>query len=159
MSAKAADGVLGELAQVLRAAQVAGVDDFVRQHPQGYGMRLGERGEGLSGGQRQAVAIARALVSKPAILVFDEATSAMDAGSETAVLQRLSQEIGPRTFVTITHKASLLQMVRKIIVLEQGKVAAQGTPEQFMRQQQAQAAPGPAGPSAPVATPPAGPAA
>jgi ABC-type bacteriocin/lantibiotic exporter with double-glycine peptidase domain len=61
--------------------------------------------------------------------------------------------------VTITHKASLLQMVRKIIVLEQGKVAAQGTPEQFMRQQQAQAAPGPAGPSAPVATPPAGPAA
>jgi ATP-binding cassette subfamily C protein LapB len=132
-------------AQVLRAAQVAGVDDFVRQHPQGYGMRLGERGEGLSGGQRQAVAIARALVSKPAILVFDEATSAMDAGSETAVLQRLSQEIGPRTFVTITHKASLLQMVRKIIVLEQGKVAAQGTPEQFMRQQPGQAGTAPTG--------------
>ena len=146
-------------AQVLHAAQVAGVDDFVRQHPQGYGMRLGERGEGLSGGQRQAVAIARALVSKPAVLVFDEATSAMDAGSETAVLQRLSHEIGPRTFVTITHKASLLQMVRKIIVLEQGKVAAQGTPEQFMRQQQAQAAQAPAGPSAPVATQAAGPAA
>jgi ATP-binding cassette subfamily C protein LapB len=62
----------------------------------------------------------------------------MDAASETAVLQRLAQEIGPRTFITITHKASLLQMVRKIIVLEQGKVAAQGTPEQFLRQQQAQ---------------------
>lgn len=132
-------------AEVLHAAQVAGVEEFVRLHPQGYGMRLGERGEGLSGGQRQAVALARALVSKPAILVFDEATSAMDAASETAVLQRLAQEIGPRTFVTITHKASLLQMVRKIIVLEQGKVAAQGTPEQFMRQQQAQAQGGGAG--------------
>ena len=134
-------------AEVLHAAQVAGVEEFVRLHPQGYGMRLGERGEGLSGGQRQAVALARALVSKPAILVFDEATSAMDAASETAVLQRLAQEIGPRTFVTITHKASLLQMVRKIIVLEQGKVAAQGTPEQFLRQQQAQGG-GAGGPTA-----------
>jgi ATP-binding cassette subfamily C protein LapB len=100
------------------------------------------------------VAIARALVSKPAVLVFDEATSAMDAASETAVLQRLSQEIGPRTFVTITHKASLLQMVRKIIVLEQGKVAAQGTPEQFMRQQPGQAGTAPAGLSGQAAAQP-----
>jgi ATP-binding cassette subfamily C protein LapB len=147
-------------AEVLQAAQIAGVDDFVRQHPQGYGMRLGERGEGLSGGQRQSVAIARALVSKPAILVFDEATSAMDAASETAVLQRLAQDIGERTFVTITHKASLLQMVRKIIVIEQGKVAAQGTPEQFMRQQQAQGGGGgvggPSGPVGPGGAPGAG---
>jgi len=142
-------------AQILHAAQVAGVDDFVRLHPEGYGMRLGERGEGLSGGQRQAVAIARALVSKPAVLVFDEATSAMDAGSETTVLQRLAQEIGSRTFVTITHKASLLQMVRKIIVLEQGKLAAQGAPEQFMRQQAVQADSNPASVSGHAAAQPA----
>ena len=108
----------------------------MRQHPQGYGLRLGERGEGLSGGQRQAVAVARALVSRPSILVFDEATSAMDMGSESALLQRMGQEIGPRTFVTITHKASLLQMVGKIIVFDQGKVAAQGTPEQLLKAQQ-----------------------
>ncbi|OGB58091.1 MAG: hypothetical protein A2503_07465 [Burkholderiales bacterium RIFOXYD12_FULL_59_19] len=124
--------------EILRAAQISGVDEFVRQHPEGYGLRLGERGEGLSGGQRQAIAVARALLGKPKILLFDEATSAMDMGSETALLQRLSKEIGDCTFVTITHKASLLQIVNKIIVIDQGKVVMQGTPEQLMRAQQTQ---------------------
>ena len=124
--------------EILHAAQIAGVDDFVRQHPEGYGLRLGERGEGLSGGQRQSIAIARALLGNPKILLFDEATSAMDMGCESALLQRLGQEIGNRTFVTITHKASLLQMVNKIVVIDQGRVAMQGTPEQLMRAQQTQ---------------------
>ena len=127
-------------AEILHAAQVAGVDDFVRQHPEGYSLRLAERGEGLSGGQRQAVAIARALLRRPPVLLFDEATSAMDINAEATLLQKLGQEIGPRTFITITHKASLLQMVNKVIVIDQGKVAMQGTPEQLMRAQQAQAA-------------------
>ena len=126
--------------EILRAAQIAGVDDFVKQHPQGYGMLLGERGEGLSGGQRQAVAVARALLGKPKILLFDEATSAMDLGAETAMLQRLGAEIADCTFVTITHKASLLQIVDKIVVIDQGRVAMQGTPEQLMKAQQAQQA-------------------
>jgi len=126
--------------EILRAAQISGVDDFVKQHPQGYGMRLGERGEGLSGGQRQAIAVARALLGKPKILLFDEATSAMDLGSETALLQRLGTEISDCTFVTITHKASLLQMVDKIVVIDQGRVAMQGTPDQLMKAQQAQQA-------------------
>jgi ATP-binding cassette subfamily C protein LapB len=139
-------------AEILHAAQIAGVDDFVKQHPEGYGLRLGERGEGLSGGQRQAVAIARALLRKPQILLFDEATSAMDQGAETALLQKIGSEIGQRTFVTITHKASLLQIVNKIIVIEQGKVAAQGTPEQLLRRQQAAAQP-----TAPAAAAPASP--
>jgi len=127
-------------AEILHAAQVAGVEDFVRQHPEGYGLRLGERGEGLSGGQRQAIAIARALLGKPAILMFDEATSAMDMGSEAQLLQRLNQEIGNRTLVTITHKSTMLQLVKKLIVLDQGKVTMQGSPEQLMRAQQEQAA-------------------
>lgn len=122
--------------EILHVAQIAGVDDFVRQHPEGYGLRLGERGEGLSGGQRQAIAIARALLGKPKILLFDEATSAMDMGSETALLQRLGQEIGNCTFVTITHKASLLQIVDKIVVIDKGRVVMQGTPEQLLRAQQ-----------------------
>jgi ATP-binding cassette subfamily C protein LapB len=126
--------------EILRAAQISGVDDFVKQHPEGYGMRLGERGEGLSGGQRQAIAVARALLGKPKILLFDEATSAMDLGSETALLQRLGAEIADSTFVTITHKASLLQMVDKIVVLDQGRVAMQGTPDQLVKAQQAQQA-------------------
>lgn len=121
--------------EILRAAQIAGVDEFVRQHPEGYGLRLGERGEGLSGGQRQAIAIARALVGQPKVLLFDEATSAMDMGSEAAFLQRLGQALGNRTFVTITHKASLLQLVNKIVVIDQGRVAMQGTPEQLLRTQ------------------------
>lgn len=124
--------------EILRVARIAGVDEFVSLHPEGYGLRLGERGEGLSGGQRQAIAIARALLGAPSILLFDEATSAMDMGAEAALLQRLGAEIGPRTFVTITHKASLLQLVNKIIVMDQGKVAMQGTPEQLMKAQQAQ---------------------
>jgi ATP-binding cassette subfamily C protein LapB len=124
--------------EILRAAQIAGVDDFVRQHPEGYGLRLGERGEGLSGGQRQAISIARALLGKPKILLFDEATSAMDMGAESTLLQRLGKEIGDSTFVTITHKASLLQIVNKIIVIDQGRVAMQGTPDQLLRAQQPQ---------------------
>lgn len=126
--------------EILRAAQIAGVDDFVKQQPQGYGMRLGERGEGLSGGQRQAIAIARALLGQPKILLFDEATSAMDLGAETTLLQRLTKEITNCTFVTITHKASLLQIVDKVVVIDQGRVAMQGTPEQLMKAQQAQQA-------------------
>ena len=127
-------------AEILHAARVAGVEDFVRLHPQGYGLRLGERGEGLSGGQRQAVAIARALLGKPTILLFDEATSAMDNGAEAQLLQRLGAEIAGRTLVTITHKPSLLQMMDKIIVLDQGRVSLQGTPEQLLRAQPAAAA-------------------
>lgn len=134
-------------AEILRAAQIAGVDDFVRQHPEGYGLRLGERGEGLSGGQRQAIAIARALLGNPKVLLFDEATSAMDMGAESALLKRLGEEVANRTFVTITHKPSLLQMVDKIIVIEQGRVAAQGRPDELLRPQQ------PAQPRPPAAQP------
>jgi ATP-binding cassette subfamily C protein LapB len=131
-------------AEILHAAQVAGVDEFVRQSPEGYGLRLGERGEGLSGGQRQAVAVARALLGQPAILLFDEATSAMDIGAETQLLQRLQQELKGRTFVTITHKSSMLQMVNKIIVLDQGRVTMQGSPEELMRVQKLAAGQAPA---------------
>lgn len=125
-------------AEILHAAHVSGVEDFVRQHAEGYALRLGERGEGLSGGQRQAVAIARALIGKPSILVFDEATSAMDAGAEAQLIQRLKEEIGQRTFITITHKTGLMQIVDKLIVLDQGRIVAQGRPDQILRAAQAQ---------------------
>ena len=141
-------------AEILRAAQIAGVDDFLRQHPEGYGLRLGERGEGLSGGQRQAIAVARALLGNPKVLLFDEATSAMDMGAESALLERLAKEIGASTFITITHKPSLLQMVDRIVVIDQGRVAMQGTPEQLLRSQQGPGAP-PARTTAPAGAQPA----
>jgi ATP-binding cassette subfamily C protein LapB len=83
------------------------------------------------------VAIARALLGKPAVLLFDEATSAMDMAAEAQLLQRLKQELQGRTFVTITHKSTMLQLVNKIIVIEQGRVAMQGTPEELVRAQAA----------------------
>ena len=138
-------------AEILHAAQVAGVEDFIRQHPDGYGLRLGERGEGLSGGQRQAVAVARALLGRPSIVVFDEATSAMDMAAEGQLLQRLQQELQGRTFITITHKSSMLQLVNHIIVIEQGRVSMQGSPEELARaQRQAVAAPAAAAPATPA---------
>jgi len=117
-------------AEILEAAEIAGVDDFIRSHPQGYALRVGERGEGLSGGQRQAVAIARALVSKPPMLLLDEPTSAMDAGAEKLLVQRLAQAVPGRTFMVVTHKSAMLNIVERVIILEKGKVAMQGPPDQ-----------------------------
>ena len=119
------------------------LEELLPQRPDGYGLRLGERGEGLSGGQRQALAVARALLGRPSIVVFDEATSAMDMAAEAQLLQRLQQELQGRTFITITHKSSMLQLVNKIIVIEQGRVSMQGSPEELARQQRAAAVPMP----------------
>ena len=120
-------------ADVLEAATLAGVEDFVRESPAGYGLRVGERGEGLSGGQRQALAIARALVSRPRMLVFDEATSSMDAAAEEAFIRRLQGYLQGQTLVTITHKSSILALASHLIVLDKGKVVAQGPTEQILR--------------------------
>jgi ATP-binding cassette subfamily C protein LapB len=119
-------------ADILRAAQVAGVEDFISQHPHGYGLRVGERGEGLSGGQRQAISIARALVGNPAMLVLDEPSSAMDVGAEQTLVQRLRSVVEGKTLVVITHKSSMIQLVHKVIVLDKGRVLSVGTPEQVL---------------------------
>ncbi len=113
-------------ADVLEAARIAGVDDFVSKHPAGYDMLLAERGEGLSGGQRQAIALARALIGKPPILLLDEPTSAMDVQNEAAVIARMKEAMAGRTVVVITHRTSLLQLVDRVIVLEGGKVVVDG---------------------------------
>jgi len=113
-------------AAVLRAARLAGVDDFVSQHPAGYDMPIGERGEGLSGGQRQAVAIARALLQEPKLIMLDESTSSMDTRGEAAFKTRLAEILPGRTLILITHRASLLSMVDRLIVLDRGRVVADG---------------------------------
>lgn len=112
--------------EVLEAARVAGVDAFVARHPAGYDMPLAERGEGLSGGQRQSITLARALIGRPPILLMDEPTSSMDVQTESAVLARLKGEIAPRTVVIVTHRTSLLDLVDRVIVIEDGKVALDG---------------------------------
>lgn len=111
---------------LIEASQVAGVEDFVVHHPSGYDQQLAERGEGLSGGQRQAIALARALIGRPPVLLLDEPTSAMDVKTEAEVIKRLKQATADTTMVIITHRTSLLELVDRVIVIERGQVGADG---------------------------------
>ena len=118
---------------VLRAARVAGVDDFAARHPMGYDLPVGERGENLSGGQRQAIAVARALLLDPPILVLDEPTSAMDNAAENRLKARLMREVGGRTLLLVTHRSSMLALVDRLIVMDAGRVVADGPKERVLK--------------------------
>jgi ATP-binding cassette subfamily C protein LapB len=96
-------------------------------------MVLGEKGEGLSGGQKQAITIARALVGNPPILVMDEPTSMMDVQTEKQVLQSLKNHCVDKTLIIITHRTSLLELVDRVIVLDKGKVVADGPKAMVMQ--------------------------
>jgi ATP-binding cassette subfamily C protein LapB len=113
-------------AAILRAARIAGVDSFVARHPQGFDLQVGERGEALSGGQRQSIAIARALVRDPNIVILDEPTSAMDKGSEDWLIARLREILEGKTLVLVTQRLSLLTLVERVVVMDGGKVVADG---------------------------------
>ncbi|SER02386.1 ATP-binding cassette domain-containing protein [Sphingobium sp. YR768] len=120
------DREAGDHDEMLRAAEISGTHRFMGQIVNGYDLRLTDRGEGLSGGQRQSIAIARALVGNPPILLFDEPSSAMDAQTEAELIRRLQPEVGGRTVLLITHRTSLLRLVDRVIVLDQGKIVADG---------------------------------
>jgi ATP-binding cassette subfamily C protein LapB len=113
-------------AQILNAAKLGGVDEFVAAHPLGYDLPVGERGEGLSGGQRQAIALARAFLHDPAILLLDEPTNSMDNAAEIALRRNLEQHLEGRTLLLVTHRTSLLSLVNRLIVLDKGRVVADG---------------------------------
>jgi len=110
----------------LRAATLAGVDQFVRGHPLGYDLPCGENGRYLSGGQRQSVAVARALLLNPPILVLDEPTSSMDNSTENTFKTRLGEIVPGKTVLLVTHRNSMLSLVDRLIVLDRGKVVADG---------------------------------
>jgi ATP-binding cassette, subfamily C, bacterial LapB len=112
--------------RIVEAARIAGLLDFVNRHPEGFEMQVGERGEGLSGGQRQQVAIARAILHDPAILLLDEPTASMDQGTENDIKRRLGEFSAGRTLVVVTHRTSLLDLVDRVIVLDSGRVVADG---------------------------------
>jgi ATP-binding cassette subfamily C protein LapB len=113
-------------AELLAAAQVAGLSDMVNAHPRGFEMTVGERGESLSGGQRQGVAIARAVVHNPPILLLDEPTGSMDHSSEETIKQNLRRFAAGKTMVVVTHRTTLLDLVDRIIVVDGGKIVADG---------------------------------
>ena len=118
---------------VERAAKLAGVDDFVRDLPQGYDTFVGERGSLLSGGQRQRVAIARALLLDPRILIFDEATSALDTESEQHILAHMKEIADGRTTITIAHRLSTVRDCDLLFFLDHGRVVEVGTHEELLR--------------------------
>lgn len=111
---------------VVAAAEVGGLTQFVNRHPQGFDMVIGERGDSLSGGQRQGVAIARAVMLDPPILLLDEPTSAMDFTSEVEFKKRLKTFAAHKTVIIVTHRTSLLELADRIIVLDDGKIVADG---------------------------------
>lgn len=120
-------------AEMLRAAEVSGAHSFIGQMANGYDLKLTDRGEGLSGGQRQAISLARGLAGRPQILVFDEPTSAMDQVSETQLIKRLEAELEGRTFVIITHRPSLASLVDRVVVIDSGKVVQDGPRDAIMQ--------------------------
>lgn len=125
---------------LLQIAQVAGVDDFVGQNPEGYDMEIRERGEGLSGGQRQSINLARALLHNPPVLLLDEPTSAMDNSTESAILERLKAHTENSTVFMITHRHTLLDMADRVLVIDGGRLVNDTTPEKMREIAQKKAA-------------------
>jgi ATP-binding cassette subfamily C protein LapB len=117
---------------IVAAAEVAGLTETVNRHPAGFDMPVGERGESLSGGQRQSVGIARAVLHNAPMLLLDEPTSAMDFSSEAQITQRLMAFAGNKTVVLVTHRTSLLALVERVIVIDGGKVVADGPRDRIM---------------------------
>lgn len=115
-----------EDSQILQAAEVGMLTEMVNKHPRGFDMLVGERGESLSGGQRQCVAIARAALNSPSILLFDEPTSAMDFSTESKFIEKMQDYAKQKTLLIVTHRMSLLTLVDRVIVLDQGRVVADG---------------------------------
>ena len=119
------------------ACEVAGLAETIKRHPQGMDWQISERGESLSGGQRQALALARALAHDPPILLLDEPSSAMDYSSEAQFKQRLQQFAVGKTMLIITHRASLMDLADRILVLDDGLIVADGARDEVIAALQA----------------------
>lgn len=117
---------------ILAAAELAGVTEFANHHPRGFDMPIGERGDSLSGGQRQAVGIARAVLNDAPILLLDEPSSAMDFQSEDALKSRLRKFSAGKTLLLVTHRTSLLDLVDRLIVIDSGQIVADGPKAQVI---------------------------
>ena len=117
---------------VLKVSKISGVDDFVSKNPSGYDLQLRERGEGLSGGQKQSINLARAILHEPNLLILDEPTSSMDAATEKNIIDNLVGWINNRTLIAITHRNSLVRLASRVMVFDGGILVADDTPEKFL---------------------------
>jgi ATP-binding cassette subfamily B protein len=118
--------------QVAEAARVAQAAEFIERLPDRYETMVGERGITLSGGQRQRIAIARALIVNPRVLVFDDATAAVDATTESKIKAGLREVMRGRTTIIIAHRLSTISLADEIVVLDQGTIAARGTHDELL---------------------------
>jgi ATP-binding cassette subfamily C protein LapB len=119
--------------EVLRASKIAGVHDFLGKHDAGYDLLVGERGEGLSGGERQSITLARALLTDPKIMILDEPTNSMDGQTEEAFKRRMKDIVKDKTVILVTHRPSVLSLVDRLIVLDDGKIIADGPKDEVLR--------------------------
>jgi ATP-binding cassette subfamily C protein LapB len=126
------DRPAADAARLAEVATLTGLDRLVASHPQGWELPVGEGGSLLSGGQRQLVALARCLVTRPRILLMDEPTSSMDAQSEMAFLRQLRQAAQDCTLVVVTHRPAVLELVNRIVVVDAGRVVMDGPKEQVL---------------------------
>jgi len=117
---------------VLAAADTACLSEFVNRHPRGFDLQVGERGDLLSGGQRQAVGIARAVLHNAPVLLLDEPTSAMDFSTEAQITRKVTDFAAGKTVVLVTHRTSMLALVQRVIVIDGGKVVADGPRDRIL---------------------------
>lgn len=118
--------------EVLRAADIAHAHEFICRLPDAYDTVLGERGTGLSGGEKQRISIARAVMKNPSILIFDEATAAVDSETEHLIQEAIERLIRGRTTLMIAHRLSTLKNANKIAVVDKGEIIEFGSPEELM---------------------------
>ncbi len=123
-------------AAVVRSAELAGVSEFLRDTETGLDTQVGERGEALSGGQRQSVAIARALLYDPPVMILDEPTASMDPASENRLRKRLHKITEDKTVLLITHKGAMLSIVNKLILVDRGRLVAYGPKDEVIQKLQ-----------------------
>ena len=126
--------------EIQAVARLTGVADYASRHPQGFGMRVGPRGERLSGGERQSAALARLLLSRPKALLLDEPTAAMDTMLEMRFVREFRAWLGDRTLIVATHRAPILELVDRLIWMDGGRVMADGPKAEVMRRMSGQAA-------------------
>lgn len=119
--------------EVVKVSEVTGVNDFIEKHEEGFDLVVGERGEGLSGGEKQSVTLARALISNPNILMLDEPTNSLDQQSEKQFLSRIKSVMQDKTLLVVTHKTSLLELVDRVIIIDDGQVVTDDTKEKVFK--------------------------
>ncbi len=119
--------------KLLEIASLVGLDGIISKHKKGLDMVIGERGDGLSGGEKKSVTIARALASDTKILLADEPTDSIDSQTENNIIKNLKDTIKDKTFIVVTHKPSVLQLVDRIIIMKNGRIVKDGPKNEVLK--------------------------